>query len=187
MRNTLIYGCMFAGKTETLIKLYRKLESKGKKPFSIKHSIDTRYSSTNISSHSSHHIPARSYSKLMEIPEEKYANYEYILIDEGQFFEDLIEFVLLLQKKGKKWIIAGLNLDCHNQKFGHVLDVEPYAAVIINIKAVCATCSTNLATFTHKKINDDQLIAVGGAELYQPICLRCLGTTSLNNTNAQSV
>lgn len=174
MRNTLIYGCMFAGKTETLIKIYRRLSKKDKKIFTIKHCIDTRYNSTNITSHSGFHIPSHSYSKLLDIPEDKYKDADYIIIDEGQFFEDLKEFIEILQSKNKRWVVAGLNLDVYGDKFGQILDIERYAPIIINLKAVCATCNKNLASFTHKKINDGQRVAVGGAELYDPICAQCI-------------
>ena len=87
----IIIGPMFASKTSKLIEIYKQYKFCGLEPIVINHSHDTRYSLTELTSHDSIKIPCIMISKLEEF--NCVENYEVILINEGQFFEDLVDNV----------------------------------------------------------------------------------------------
>jgi hypothetical protein len=53
------------------------------------------------------------------------ANSKVILINEGQFFPDLLNFVNELLKYNKKIYICGLDGDFERKKFGQIIDLIP--------------------------------------------------------------
>lgn len=87
----LIMGCMFAGKSTELIRKVNKYQIAGKSVLNVKFQADTRYDKIRISTHNNQGIDAVGVLKLAEL-KEVWTNYDVIGIDEGQFFEDIVEF-----------------------------------------------------------------------------------------------
>ena len=94
----LILGPMFSGKTSKLTTIYKKHKLCGNIPLVVNHSLDNRYSFTGneLHTHDKYSIPCISINKLQDISDEIIDNHKIILINEGQFFEDIITFVNLL-------------------------------------------------------------------------------------------
>lgn len=109
----IILGPMFSGKTTELIRIYKTYDFIGQTPIVINYLGDTRYSTTHLSSHDEIKIPCIFIDKLMNIIEKDcIKNVDVVLINEGQFFDDLYEFVVtLVEKYNKKVFICGLDGD----------------------------------------------------------------------------
>ena len=166
----LIIGPMFSGKSSRLIQIIRKYKTLNQKILIIKPIIDNRYSKkSEIITHDKISEPCMSCSNL-EVVANIVNNYDIILIEEGQFYSDLSTFVIEWCKE-KTVYVAGLNGDANKQLFGEIHKLIPHADEIIFLKALCKTCNDGTpAIFTKKIITNNNLIEVGGSELYSAVC-----------------
>ncbi len=173
-RLELIIGPMFSGKSTRVIEISNRYESIGKNVLNITHLIDNRYGNGVISSHNKIQKKAICTDKLMDLIHcEKYINSEIILVEEGQFFSDLVNFVKLSVDIDKKHVIvAGLNGDYKREKFGSILDLIPMSENVEMLTAFCKKCNDGtLAHFTKRIILDkDAQTLVGSDDIYIPVC-----------------
>ena len=87
-----ICGCMFAGKTEELIRRINVLSYAKKNIMVFKPKIDNRYSDEEIVSHAGTHIPCIVVDKGQDILKHIHDDIEVVAIDEIQFFDkDIID------------------------------------------------------------------------------------------------
>ena len=175
----IICGCMFAGKTEELIRRINVLSYAKKKIVVFKPRIDNRYSDKDIVSHSGAHIPCITVEKAKEIL--KYINHdtEVVAIDEIQFFDNLIIDVCeYLADRGIRVMGAGLDKDFRGEPFGVVPELLTRAEFVTKLTAVCAKCGAP-ATRTQRIVDgkpavfDEKVIMVGSNESYEPRCRHC--------------
>jgi thymidine kinase len=122
-------GPMFAGKTTKLHSQMTeyKYNKTGYKVLCINHSINKRYGSSNSKTHkqesTGEHLEIDncvSTAKLMSLLPINLDNNVFI-VDEGQFFPDLIEFVNIILSYKKNIIIGGLDYDIERRRFGQIL------------------------------------------------------------------
>jgi thymidine kinase len=169
---TLIVGCMFSSKTTTLLSYERKYVKHN--VLVVKHSIDTRYTSDNkIVNHDGTQCLSKSVivcSNLMEIANET-ENYDCVLIDEGQFFNDLKQFCERFGNS-KKIVIAGLLSDYKCEGFKPIIDVLPMADRVIHLTAFCSLCGED-APFTTRIVKNENQTLVGTSDIYEPRCRTC--------------
>jgi thymidine kinase len=172
---------MFSGKTSQLILMAENYAAQGRKLLVLKHKFDTRYDvDTNIAivNHNGERYPARAVFNLMDVPILDIQKAEIILVDEGQFFSDLIEFAERVSGAGRLLVVAGLDLTFQKQPFGQILELAKRAAHVSPHFATCYKCG-KLAEFTVRKTQNlptglkGEVVVVGGAELYQPACREC--------------
>ena len=170
---TLYIGCMFSGKTSELIKHCRKwMQIKDKKVLCINYSEDNRYSDAEyIISHNQDKIDCIKVKNLSEVPIEMILSHHYIMIDEGQFFSDLKEYVLQwCEEYKKKIVIIGLDGDYKRQAFGQIIDLIPYVDDVYKLKALCELCNDETeALFTHRLSSENEQIVIGNSN-YIPLC-----------------
>ena len=114
----IIIGSMFSGKTTYLIELYNSLINNNISVVAINNIIDNRYSDTLLSSHNKVMIPCIKTDKLLNIIND-IIDYEYILINEAQFFEDIVEFTINMLTNKKRVYIVGLDGDFQKNKFAY--------------------------------------------------------------------
>ena len=179
----LILGPMFAGKTTSLINKINEISNSLNKDemLIINHSSDIRYSeNTFITSHDNIQIPCISMSLLSNIFDSKnnISNIKYIFINEGQFFPDLFDNIkILLIEYNIIIYICGLDGDYNQKPFPNckLLDLIPLSSSVIKLNAICSYCK-NKAPFTKRIINSTDIILIGGAESYQPVCIKHLHT-----------
>jgi thymidine kinase len=180
-RIDIIIGPMYSGKSTFLINegLRKRsvLEDK-EKVLLINSALDSRCDE-EIKTHAKHRIPAYKANKL----EDLYNNDEYIystmvLIDEGQFFPDLYNFVTKsCYEYNKHIIIASLDGDYKQQPFGQVLSLIPHADNVKKMTAYCMECADakTPAPFTKRIIkNCNDVILVGAGESYISVCRKHL-------------
>jgi len=173
-RIDLITGCMFSGKSTEIIRLINRYKALDKKILIINHSSDTRYQQNSISTHSNININCFSTDNLEIIksdPKYNYISTDVIVIEEGQFFQDLYHFALnSADIDNKIVIIAGLDGDSNREEFGDIIKLIPKCDNITKLHALCSICKDGtLAPFTKRLVNDDKQILVGVSE-FIPVC-----------------
>ena len=96
-----ICGPMFAGKTEELIRRANRLEYAKKKYLVFKPTIDDRYSTTEIVSHSNYRKNSICVKDSSEVLGYVTDDIKAVIIDEVQFFdENIINVAEFLADKG---------------------------------------------------------------------------------------
>lgn len=185
----LIIGPMYAGKTSKIIEIYKQCEFCNIPVVVINHSLDTRYDDKLLCSHDKVMIPCIQTNRLRDIYNYKKKNADFlsenytfrikideadvILINEGQFFEDLYEYVQYMLKKGKKIFVAGLDGDFERKKFGHILDLIPLCDKITKITSLCSICKNGTPGIFSKRLTNQKEQTLIGSDNYIPVCRNC--------------
>jgi thymidine kinase len=174
----LICGSMFSGKSEELIRRVKRAEIARRKVQVFKPSLDTRFDAHQVSSHSGAHMNAVAVEKAADILRLIDAETEVVAIDEVQFFDWVISDVCsMLADRGKRVILAGLDLDFRAEPFGPMPLLMAQAEEVEKLHAICMVCGAP-ATRTQRLINGapaayaDPVILVGASEAYQARCRR---------------
>ena len=172
---TLIIGPMFAGKTCTLLNYERRFNITKTPYIIITHKSDDRYSEHNLTSHDGNNSLKNiiTTENLCDINDELFNLVTGIIIDEGQFFNDLENFCQTLLILNKNIIVAGLSGDYKQEPFQNILNLIPKADKIIHLTSICSLCGKD-AAFTKRVIKSNERILVGSNESYQPTCNKCL-------------
>ena len=165
----LILGPMSSGKSSRLIQIIRKYKILNHSILVIKPVIDKRYSeNSEIVTHDKISEKCVTCSTLSEIKDVD--KYQVIIIEEGQFFIDLYENVTEWCKN-KRVYVAGLNGGANKELFGNIYKLLPHVDEITLLKALCKICNDGtLAVFTKKTVSNNNLIEIGGEELYTAVC-----------------
>jgi len=168
-------GCMYSGKSTELIKIVNRYTSINKKILGISHSLDTRSDVFNtICSHDKLKINCIKVSSLTAIPIADIIEYEIIVIDEAQFFNDLIQFCIpLVEKYNKTLIVAGLDGTFERKPFknNQLLELIPFADSVKKLNAYCQICKDGTrAPFSLKLSRDKTEIDIGSNDKYIAVC-----------------
>jgi len=176
----LFIGPMWSGKTSELIRLHKQFNYCEVPILAINYKKDTRYSETTISSHDKREIPcvrAINLSDVSNIVDNQitsvFTKAEVILINEGQFFKDIVPWVkLAVDKYNKKVYICGLDGDFQRRQFGDWLgQLIPFCDKVIKLSSICADCKNKPAIFTHRSSGESQQELIGTN--YLPLCRFC--------------
>lgn len=178
----LILGPMFSGKTSQLTELYKQCNFCSIRVIVINHTIDNRYTDeTNVMvTHDKLKVPCIKTSLLSDIwyeRENEYSdvihNSEVILINEGQFFEDLYEVVYDMVQNKKVVYVCGLDGDFERKKFGKILDLIPICDKVTKLTSLCSLCKNGTkGIFSLRLTNEHEQIKVGSDD-YIPVCRSC--------------
>lgn len=185
----IITGPMFSAKSKNLIKIAQDLsKTQDLSTFLvIKHALDSRYQpdagGIYITSHNGERYPAKAYDNLKSIPSDKLLNVKYILIDEAQFFTNLLDFCLDQKLQGKTLYIAGLSKDFMKKPFGQIDELTKYCTTREDLFAICECGGQAIHSFRKKnKLPENkskEVIVVGGSDIYEPVCDECYDRKSL--------
>jgi len=173
---TLILGPMFSGKTTKLIQYYYKHVYAGQKVAIVAHESDKRYAlNTDNDAALCTHLMTKvkaTFSFARLIPElAKLDDYDVVLIDEGQFFPDLVFGCAILVGNGKHVVIAALDTDHEMHKWENVAALVPDS--VRKLSARCGRCGRH-AGFTCKiGGNADSRVEVGSTDMYLAVCRAC--------------
>lgn len=182
-RLEVICGSMFSGKTEELMRRLKRAEFAKQHVLPIKHHIDKRKSNSYIVSHDGREraaFPVDSCSIAVEkILELANKNIDVVGIDEIQFFPNkIVDIICDLIDKGKRVVVAGLDLDFRGEPFGIMPILLSIADEVTKLKAICMVCCKE-AYNTQRIVDgrpakyDDPLIVVGAEECYEARCRSC--------------
>jgi len=174
-----ISGCMFAGKTEELIRRIKVLEFAKKNVLVFKPALDNRYSDTKVVSHGGSAVDSIVVDNARAILDFVRDDTDVVAIDEVQFFDKDIMLVCdYLAKKGVRVMAAGLDTDFRAEPFGVMPQLITDAEFVTKLTAVCMKCGAP-ATRTQRLVNGkpasyhDPIILVGASEAYEARCRHC--------------
>ena len=171
-RIEVIFGPMFSGKSTELQRKIRRYQIAEKRCLIINFAQDNRYCSDNTCvTHDLIKVDAFKVHKLSDA-DAIVNEHEIIGVDEGQFFEDLIEKVDEWANKGKIVIIAALDATFQRMPFNNVCNLLAIAEDVKKLHSVCNNCKRKGA-FTKRITNSDELEVIGGLEAYKPVCRFC--------------
>lgn len=172
----LIIGPMYSGKTSRLVEIYNKCEFCNIPVAVINHDIDNRYDQTLLSTHDKIMIPCMKTTLLRTLLDnqgQQLLNADVILINEGQFFEDLYDFVCDMVQRGKKVYVCGLDGDFKRNSFGKILDLIPLCDSVCKLTSLCSMCKDGTKAIFTLRISHEKEQTVVGSENYKPVCRRC--------------
>ena len=169
----IILGPMFSGKTTRLVEIYNKFKHTKKNVIAINYTLDTRYDDKMLSTHDKIKIPCIFTENISTMLDNKdIKNADVILINEGQFFKDIVSSVkTLVEKMHKKVYICGLDGDFERNKFGCLLDLIPFCDTVIKLHSNCHVCSAD-AIFSHRTTDEAGQVVIGSFN-YVPLCRKC--------------
>ncbi len=167
-----ICGSMFSGKTEELIRRLKRARFANQKVQIFKPTSDTRYDERQVVSHDDNALMSTPIMYSLQILD-LLPEIEVVGIDEAQFFDlDLPKYAEELCMRGKRVIIAGLDMDFRGNPFGPMPALLAIAEYITKVHAICPHCG-NLATHSYRLTNDKEMIVLGEKDKYEPRCRNC--------------
>jgi thymidine kinase len=164
---------MFSGKSSEILKIINRYKSIEKKILVINHKINNRYGSVFLSTHDKNfYNDCIVLEYLSELKKIDYHQYDVIIIDELQFFEDaLVEILFLVEYEKKIVICSGLDGDFERKPFGDVLKLIPFCDRVTKLSALCSLCKNgNLAHFSKRISSENKQTHVGDINSYLPVC-----------------
>ena len=168
-----ITGCMFAGKTEELIRRLKRCQYAKQKVQVFKPSIDKRYSINDVTSHNGVQFAAVPVHSIPELRNMIESDTKVVALDEVQFFDEgIVDLCEELANKGIRVIVAGLDTDYLNQPFGPIPILMAKAEHVDKLHAVCMVCG-NDAAFTYRTTSHSARIVVGEKDIYEARCRKC--------------
>jgi thymidine kinase len=190
-------GCMYASKTSSLINRYNILKNEPTVVIDYDTERQDKYYEGELMNHNGIKIHCIKCSKLYDLFDiykkrgnfqishefdplndfessiEMYEtlnallNAQHILINEAQFFPDLIDFVK--EFVNKNIYVYGLDGDFKQEKIGYILDIIPLCDTVTKLKAICE-CGQP-AIFS-KRLSEEMDQYQPNAQ-YVPVCRKC--------------
>ena len=168
----LFIGPMFSGKTSRLVDIYKQCQFCNIPVAVINHSIDTRYHDTMLSTHDKVMIPCIKTNCITDILD-ILTNPQVIIINEGQFFDDLYTTVVSLLSQGKQIYVGGLDGDFERKKFGQILDLIPMCDKVTKLTSLCSICKNGTPGIFSKRLTPETEQTIVGSDIYIPVCRTC--------------
>lgn len=180
-----ICGSMFSGKTEELIRRLKRAKIANQKVEIFKPKVDTRYDEVKVVSHDDNAIlatPIEKSERLLELSE----GVSVIGVDEAQFFDKKLPDVCqTLALRGKRVIVAGLDMDFAGRPFGPMPDLLAVAEYITKVHAICQHCG-NLAVNSYRLAATEEQVVLGEKDIYEPRCRTCYAMGNILNLQIKS-
>jgi thymidine kinase len=188
----IISGPMYSGKTSKLLELYKQFQFCEMPTLVINYAEDNRYSETLLSTHDQVMIPCEKATNLAEIanicePDPgttclgttfvgtyyTFLDAKVILINEGQFFKDIVAWVKAAVDKYEKIVyVCGLDGDYQRNCFGDWLQLIPFCDNHIKLHSFCSGCKRKPAIFSFRVTHETEQKVIGSAN-YLPLCRAC--------------
>ena len=102
----------------------------------------------------------------------KAREFDVVAVDEGQFFNDIVDFCEELADFGVVVLVAALDGTFQRKPFGNILNLLPLAEKVTKLSAICVYCSSE-AAFTKRVVESKEIELIGGEEEYKPVCRSC--------------
>ena len=167
-----ICGSMFSGKTEELIRRLKRAKIAKQKVEIFKPRVDTRYGLEKVVSHDANSIHSTPVSKSSDILQH-IVGVEVVGVDEAQFFDmGIVDVCNQLANKGIRVLVAGLDMDYRGIPFGPMPHLLAIAEYVTKVHAICMRCG-NLAQYSHRTSESDELVVLGEKNAYEPLCRYC--------------
>ena len=163
-----ICGSMFSGKTEELLRRLKRARFANQHVLIFKPQTDVRYSDKKVVSHDANEIMSTPVENAIDILS-KVSDAHVVAIDEAQFFDDdIIAVCYQLANNGIRVIVAGLDMDFKGNPFGPMPHLMAIAEFVTKVHAICSKTG-NLAHFSHRTSENDDLVLLGERTEYEPL------------------
>lgn len=167
-----ICGSMFSGKTEELIRRLNRAKIARQKVEIFKPSVDKRYHEEDVVSHNETSIrstPVNFADDILLLS----GDCDVVGIDEVQFFdEQIVSVAQKLANKGKRVILAGLDMDFEGMPFEPMPKLMAIAEYVTKVHAICMKCG-DLAAFSFRLSDSKQKVMLGEKDAYEARCRKC--------------
>lgn len=169
---SIIMGNMFSGKTSELIRRLKRLKVIGKNIIIVNSAKDTRSPEEVLKTHDNIKFDCHKVYDLFDvINTDEFDRSDIVAIDEAQFFPRLKKFVECCLHVNKSVILAGLDADSFQRKFGELIDCIPLACDVTKLSALCMYCNNgNPGPFTKRIVDNRELELIGGSDMYIAVC-----------------
>jgi len=186
-----ITGCMYSGKSEELIRRLRRCQIAGQYVLVMKPAIDDRYSRNSVATHVGETLAAQPVSGIEEVKALLHEHPfrmtgEVLGFDEVQFMgPEIIGLLESQANRGRRVIVAGLDLDSDGKPFGPMAELLAVADRVTKLTAVCVaevwrdgekeTCGKP-ATRSYRLPEGNRTgerVQVGSAGMYEARCRAC--------------
>lgn len=173
----LVIGCMFSGKSTYIIDLIGELRRTGQSVAVFYPQVDTRALVGHLQTHPGRRLEATRVADAADLIAVARDRPEPIIaIDEAQFFDQyIVDACLELVDRGKRVVVAGLDLDFRGLPFGPMPQLLACADRVTKLAATCSVCGK--PAFFSQRLPDGQpaafferIVVPGGDALYQPRC-----------------
>ncbi len=77
-----------------------------------------------------------------------------------------------LADNGIRIVIAGLDMDFMGKPFGPMPALLAIAEYVTKVHAICMRCG-NLAQYSFRKSDEEQVVVLGEKDKYEPLCRNC--------------
>lgn len=163
---------MFSGKTEELIRRLNRAKIARQKVEIFKPSVDKRYHEEDVVSHNETSIrstPVNFADDILLLS----GDCDVVGIDEVQFFdEQIVSVAQKLANKGKRVILAGLDMDFEGMPFEPMPKLMAIAEYVTKVHAICMKCG-DLAAFSFRLSDSKQKVMLGEKDAYEARCRKC--------------
>lgn len=166
----IVTGCMFAGKTTELTRIYNTIDKTIHRVIVLDYYTEPMDYEILVT-HDGKTIKCR---KIQHLYYFDCSQWDIILINEAQFFTGLKDFVIGALKQNKTIYLFGLDGDFKQEKFGELIELLPMADTFVKLYATCA-CGAK-ASFS-KRLSSE-LSQYGPHDNYIPVCRACLTSAS---------
>ena len=167
-----VCGSMFSGKTEELLRRLNRAIIARQHVEIFKPAVDTRYHEHDVVSHNANSIrstPVQFANDIILLA----GDCQVVGVDEAQFFDDqLVEVCMKLANKGKRVIVAGLDMDFSGKPFGPMPALMAIAEYVTKVHAICQKCG-DIANYSYRKIAEQKTVMLGEQDAYEARCRTC--------------
>ena len=129
-------GPMFSGKSTELMRQVSRYKAIGKIVLVVNHTHDTRTDDSIKTHNDIKHKAVKVSRLLMLIEQNMLENIDILAIDEAQFFPDLKEFILKIERTNLILYMAGLDGDSDRNPFGQILECIPLCDSVVKLRAL---------------------------------------------------
>lgn len=175
------YGAMNSGKSIEILKVAHNYEEQGKSVILMTSILDTRSGTGKIESRvglTRSAIALKKDSDVFEIVKNRNPDASCVLIDECEFMtkDQVLQATRLVDDLGIPVMAFGLKNDFRNELFEGTKYLLLYADKLEEMKTICWFCTKkatmNMRMANGKPVYDGDQIAIGGNEMYYPVCRR---------------
>jgi thymidine kinase len=171
---------MYSGKTSELFRRRRRLMITGKRVIVVAFDGDNRYSKRDeAASHNFDFVDAVRRRRL-DPADPVFKDVDAICVDEGQFYDGLVEFCETMTSKEfqKTVIVAALSSDFRRQSFESIARLIPTCDRVDMLYSICTLCHCEGAAFSRCIVtatleNTESNVAIGSTESYIAVCRAC--------------
>lgn len=182
-----VTGGMKSGKSEEVLRRYRRAQVAGVKAQIFKPDTDKEFKEDKATSRDNRYencvvVPAENAEYILSLLE---GDTDLVVIDEVQFFKKkaikkgevyeyyfpIVDIVQDLADRGINVVVSGLDMDSNRVPFGPVPYLMAIAHEVRKLHAICEICHEE-ASYSYANFNKKEKIVVGDKE-YIALCKQC--------------